>query len=150
MTTYQVTGECAHVTVSSAAGVNTVLLYKGAFLPDNTTSERINHLLSAGLIKQVDGDPAKAPVAANPSLTPEQAGTEDKVKPAKASGAADDEVAARRKAAQEKLDSMDGVPDGRASKDVLVEYLVRQGGNYDDLAKADKADLVAMAKDRQQ
>lgn len=62
----------------------------------------------------------------------------------------DSGVDAKREAARSKLDSMGGVPDGRASKDVLVEYLVRQGGSYDDLAKADKADLVEMVKSRQQ
>ncbi|MEU7170319.1 hypothetical protein ABZ949_02360 [Micromonospora tulbaghiae] len=60
------------------------------------------------------------------------------------------EVAARRAAAQEKLAALDGAaPDGRASKDVLVEYLVGQGSNYDDVSKADKSDLLAMVKSRQ-
>ncbi|MFI7073571.1 hypothetical protein [Micromonospora sediminicola] len=60
------------------------------------------------------------------------------------------DVAARRAAAQEKLAALDGAaPDGRASKDVLVEYLVGQGSNYDDVAKAEKSDLLTMVKSRQ-
>lgn len=60
------------------------------------------------------------------------------------------ETAARRQAAREKLAALGGkAPDGRASHDVLVEYLVAQGGNYDDLVRAEKSDLVEMVKSRQ-
>lgn len=56
------------------------------------------------------------------------------------------ELAEKRADAQGKLAELGGVPDGRSSQAVWVEYLVGRGGRYEDLAKADKADLQKLAK----
>jgi len=62
---------------------------------------------------------------------------------------ADPELEARRAEARSKLPADGSAPDGRASQAVWVEYLVREGGNYDDLASQDKAELTKLAKARQ-
>jgi len=51
-----------------------------------------------------------------------------------------------RSAAAAKLPEDGSAPDGRASQAVWVEYLARQGYNYDDLAGQDKAELQKLAK----
>lgn len=161
MANYQITGECAHVLVDSPTGPTTVLLYKGAPVPPNVSPERIKHLLYSGLIKEVGDDPAQTPVAPNSPLTPQAAGTDkdpdpaakpepdpENDTPAEAPAEADD-VTARRAAAREKVTALGGkAPDGRASHDVLVEYLAGQGGSYDDLAKATKPELLEMVRTR--
>jgi hypothetical protein len=60
---------------------------------------------------------------------------------------ADADIAERRTAAKAKVDALNGAaPDGRASKDVWVEYLATKGYAYDELIKQDKSDLVELAK----
>ena len=184
---YQVIAECAHVVTSTTGVRSQVLLYKGAFLPEDVEPQRLKFLLDGGFVAE-EGEGAVAPNAAvvqDPRRGADSV-TEDVLrgeKPAEGDGPSSDvsergadvvsdegridkaadpdgvqaaqdkaaaEVAARRAAAQEKLAALDGAaPDGRASKDVLVEYLVAQGGSYEDLAKADPADLKKMVKDRQ-
>jgi hypothetical protein len=55
-------------------------------------------------------------------------------------------LAEKRADARAKLAEMGGVPDGRSSQPVWVEYLAGKGGRYEDLVKADKADLQKLAK----
>ena len=166
--TYQVTGECAHVTVNTQLGPTVQLVYKGQLVPPGTSPERIKHLLDSGLIKRLD-DPADA-APANPSILPptetgtghgqsvtaDSTGDDGKTNPdeerADEQGAesSDDDTETRRAAAREKLAALGGrAPDGRHSADVLVEYLVTQGGRYEDLIRAEKGDLVDMVKARQ-
>lgn len=63
---------------------------------------------------------------------------------------ADDDLAERRAVAQSKLPPNGGVPDGRASKDVLVEWLAAVGYSYNELSKQEPAELKALIKQRQQ
>ncbi len=61
---YQVVGECAHVNVVGLGGVHSVqLIYKGAFVPEGVDPDRLKHLLRAGLVAPVEGEPL-APNAA--------------------------------------------------------------------------------------
>lgn len=144
MTQYQVIGECAHVVTADHTGVQAMrLLYKGAFVPEDATDERIEHLLSAGLIAEV----GEVPLAPNASVEQTQAPAGDGVHPvvteadrqmqrAKTDAAAD--VEAKRAAAKAKLPDDGSPPHGNASKDVWVEYAVTQGM---DRAAAESADL---------
>jgi hypothetical protein len=59
---------------------------------------------------------------------------------------ADAELAEKRATAKAKLPEDGSAPDGRASKDVLVEYLAGKGYSYDELVKQDPAELKALAK----
>lgn len=175
---YQVVGECAHVTADTAMGPARVLLYKGALVPadakelkhllsaglvaqvggDETGGVNADGLTVAEAEGKVDTPAAKAAkeADADPAPTPAEvqtaavaAGTPNADEPSAEEKAAA-EVAERRKAARERLAALGGkAPDGRASQDVLVEYLVAQGGNYDDLSRAEKPDLVDMVKARQ-
>jgi hypothetical protein len=61
---------------------------------------------------------------------------------------ADAEVADRRAAAKAKLPEDGSAPDGRASKDVRVEWLAGQGHDYDELMKQDDAALKDLVKQR--
>lgn len=63
---------------------------------------------------------------------------------------ADPELETRRAAAREKLPADGSMPKPQNGHDVWVEYHVAQGGNYDDLVKQDKQDLIDLAKSRQQ
>ncbi len=157
MTTYQVVGQCAHATTQHIDGSKrSELLYKGSIVPDSATAKEIEHLLSLRLIAPVGDGPFAThevgPVAGgdvrtgldgNPVVSPEpgvgQPAGEDKAK-------AERELAERRAAAQAKLPADGALPDGRAGKDVWIEFLARQGYDYDELAKQDKAELQALAK----
>ncbi|MFI1194074.1 hypothetical protein ACH4T9_12565 [Micromonospora sp. NPDC020750] len=63
---------------------------------------------------------------------------------------ADPEAETRRAAARTKLPADGSMPKSTHGHDVWVEYHVAQGGDYDDLVKQDKADLVKLAQQRQQ
>lgn len=159
MTEYQVVGQCAHVTTYAIdGGKRTELLYKGSTVPQSATEKEIKHLLSLKLIEAVGGEPfgthevgavaggdvrtgldGKPVQSAEPGVG--QPLTSDEEKAAA-------EIAERRAAAKAKLPADGSAPDGRASQAVWVEYLTAQGGSYDDLAKADKADLIKLAEQR--
>jgi hypothetical protein len=65
---------------------------------------------------------------------------------ATAAAKADAELAEKRAAAKAKLPEDGSAPDGRAGQPVWVEYLVTRGSRYEDVAKADKDELVKLAK----
>lgn len=62
---------------------------------------------------------------------------------------ADPERETRRAAARAKLPVDGSAPKASNGQDVWVEYHVAQGGNYDDLAKQDRDELIKLAKSRQ-
>ena len=62
---------------------------------------------------------------------------------------ADPELETRRAAARAKLPADGSAPKASHGQDVWVEYLVAQGGNYDDLAKQDKKELQELAARRE-
>ncbi len=164
---YQVISECAHVEVVDHSGVKaTHLLYKGAFLPDDVDPARLEFLVDGGFVAP-EGKVALAPNAAveqdprtgvdsvttgrlqGRSDAEVEAANRAAAEKAKADAdkvTADAEVAERRAAAQAKLPQDGSAPDGRASQEVWVEYLVKRGSNYDDVKDADKADLRALAE----
>lgn len=162
MTQYQVVGQCAHVTTYAIdGGRQTELLYKGAIVPQSATEKEIEHLLSLKLIEAVGGElfgthevgaVAGGDVRTGLDGKPVQSdepGVGQPLTPDEEKAAA--ELADRRYAAQAKLTELGGkVPDGRASQPVLVEWLTAQGGAYDDLAKAEKSELLDLIKQRQQ
>ncbi len=60
---------------------------------------------------------------------------------------ADPEVEQKRAAAQAKLAELGGTPDGRASNEVLVEFLVGKGYDRAEVEKADRTELRKLAAD---
>jgi len=68
---YKVVGACvANVPIDSPSGPTLAMFHQDAILPAGVSEERIKHLLSVGLIKQVGGSEA----AAQPALSGEQGG----------------------------------------------------------------------------
>lgn len=65
---------------------------------------------------------------------------------AEATADTDHETETRRAAARAKLPADGSLPDGRAGKDVWVEWLAGRGYDYTELSKQDVADLKALAK----
>lgn len=59
------------------------------------------------------------------------------------------EVQQARSAAASKLPEDGSAPDGRASREVRLEWLARQGYDYDELAKQDDTELKKLVKERQ-
>lgn len=166
--TYQIVGECAYVSNDTPSGRTRILMYKGALVPGN--APELQHLLSTGLVvkvggeetggvnadglttaeaEQVDGDAPRRD--ADGVLTPSAASADPvpALSPSRTTTGDSDSTDARRAAARAKLPADGSAPDGRASKDVWVEYHVAQGGSYDDLVKQDKAELVKLAQQRQ-
>jgi hypothetical protein len=166
MTTYQVIAECAHATVNDPLYGRTMqLLLKGALIPDGTPE--LPHLLAVGMVAPVhgetgglnaDGVPSAAlgvQVPAGVTSTPvevtdEQRQAAEQARADAEQATADAEVEARRAAARAKLPEGGALPDGRASKDVWVEWLVAAGSRYEDVVGVDKGDLVELARQRQQ
>jgi hypothetical protein len=153
---YQVVAECAHVTVSSPSGRVQTLLLKGALVPAD--APELGRLLSIGYVANTSPDetggvdangvPAAAYTADVPApvtSTPVEVegGT---VADGSGGSVVDPEVAERRAAARSKLPSDGSAPDGRAAKDVLVEWLTDKGYSYDELAKHEKSELVDLVK----
>ena len=99
-------------------------------------------------------DRVMAPAPSSPQVATEEqisAGTVVATEQATADSQQQDATAARRAAAQEKLTALGGeAPDGRAGKDVHVEYLTSKGLSYDELVKLDKPELVEMTKQESQ
>jgi hypothetical protein len=166
---YQIVGECAYVSNDTPSGRTRILMYKGALVPPN--APELQHLLSTGLVVKVGGEETGG-VNADGITTVEAEQLDDDVTRRDSDGVltspassgepntglttsttgstAGDSTDAKRAAARAKLPDDGSAPDGRASKDVWVEYHVIQGGNYDDLVKQDKAELVKLAQQRQQ
>ncbi|MEV5819291.1 hypothetical protein AB0L22_08960 [Micromonospora haikouensis] len=161
--TYQIVGECAYVSTDTPSGRTRVLMYKGALVPGN--APELKHLLNAGLVVKVSGDETggvnadgltvteaddldgDAPrrdsdsVLTSPHSTGEQPGGDQ---------TGGDSTDAKRASAQARLPKDGSAPHPNAGQPVWVEWHVKQGGSYDDLAKQDKAELVKLAQQRQQ
>ena len=159
MSMFQVVAECAHATVDHPLYGRTMqLLLKGALIPEG--APELPHLLSVGMVVPVsdtetgglnaDGVPAGALGAqASAGVTPVEVPDGQSSVDVDMS-AEDAEVEARRAAARAKLPDGGAMPDGRASKDVWVEFLVSQGSRYEDVVGVDKAELVEVARARLQ
>lgn len=163
---FQVVAECAHATVNTAYGRMWVLLDKGALVPAD--APELPRLLDIGYVVQIGGEtggvdaegvPAGARLTEVPpgvTSTPVEMSAEAKADAEKAQAdaeqaAAEAEADAAREAARVKLAEIGGVPDGRSSDAVFVEYLAANGYEYDELVKADRntlKDLVAQVKSR--
>ncbi len=148
MTKYQVVGECAHIVATDHSGVSaTVLLYKGAPVPDGVDPDRLKHLLSVGLIAEV-GD---VPVAPNASVDQDPAvgipplNDDRELKP-------DGPDEAKRAEARAKLkrdaDGKYQMPHANAGEDVWVAYAVTQGTDLAEAEKAGKQALVELFKQK--
>jgi hypothetical protein len=157
-TRYQIIAECAYAKVADAGGVSWRLFEKGALIPANTPN--LDHLLKNGYVAKVgdeetggldaSGVPAGAAgIDVPPGITTTPAGGSvvgaNPNAPTEADKAAV-ELAERRAAAKAKLPEDGSAPDGRAGKDVHVEYLAARGYDYDELSKQDKAEIVEMSK----
>lgn len=155
---YQVVAECAYVTVSGPTGRAITLREKGALVPGDTPN--LQHLLDNHFVVKVgaeatggvdaDGIPSGAyttDVPAGITSTPVEKTAEQRQADAQAK--AERETVEKRAAAKAKLPADGSVPDGRASKDVLVEFLAGKGYSYDELAKQDRDELAKLAKQQQ-
>lgn len=152
---YQVVAECAYVKIADASGVSWRLLEKGALIFGDTTPN-LDHLIQNGYVAQV-GDEATGGVdaAGIPSgaydnevpsgvtSTPVEKSDQQRKADAEAAekAAMDAEVEQRRTDARAKLDEIGGVPDGRSSDAVMVEYLVKNGYDRAEVEKADRSSL---------
>lgn len=136
MKRYQVSGECAHAMQETPLGLTQVLLYKGALLPTHTEPDRIDDLLSKGLIVEVP-DPNNPIVPPSGGPTDEDAGIK-----------VDGEYVAPGDKPAKKADDGPQVPDEKSTKAEIVDYLVAEGGNRTELNKSDKGDLVELLKAR--
>ncbi|MFI2663270.1 hypothetical protein [Micromonospora carbonacea] len=161
--TYQIVGECAYVSTDTPSGRTRVLLYKGALVPGN--APELKHLLDTGLVVKVGGDETGG-VNADGLTTIEADDLDDDVPRRDSDGVLTstyssgeqptgdqsdaDSADSKRAAAQAKLPKDGSMPHPNAGQPVWVEWHVKQGGDYDDLAKQDKADLVKLAQQRQQ
>ncbi len=158
---YQLTTDNADVTMPTANGLTKVRVYKGALIPG--ASPEVEHLVAGGYaVKAIADDTGGLNADGVPLVEVEQqakAGKKGSAKSDLTEPVVEDpdpfeagpDVEARRAAARDRLAELgDKAPDGRASKDVLVEYLVASGSRYEDLASAEKAELVEMVKARQQ
>lgn len=157
MTTYQVVGQCAHVTTRGIDGSKrSELLYKGSIVPDSATDAEIKHLLSLNLIAAVGGElfgtHEVGAVAGGDVRTGLDGGLVQSVEPGVGQPLTSEEekaaaeLAERRAAARAKLPAGGSEPDGRASQAVWVEYLVANGSRYTDIKDAEKAELQRLAK----
>ncbi len=162
MSTYQVVAECAFVTLDGPTGRFQTLMYKGALVPEG--APELERLIDSGHVKKVGGEVTgglnsdgvpdggldgsvhegltTTPVPKSDEQLAEEKAEAERQK-------AEQDVAEKRAAAQAKLPADGSLPDGRAGRDVWVEYLVRDGASYDDVKDADKADLMELAKSRQ-
>ncbi|HLL69011.1 MAG TPA: hypothetical protein VK453_25350 [Micromonosporaceae bacterium] len=146
MTKYQVTGQCAHVTVEGIGGSQKQLLYKGAFVPESATPAEIKHLLSVNAITAVGGAPLGTHEVGSVTAGDVRAGLDGKPVASAEPGVGepvkvDTDLDARRTEAQKKLAASGGVPKGTHGEDVWVEAAVARGYSYDDAVKAGKAEL---------
>lgn len=154
---FQVVAECAHVTVSGPTGRAQTLLLKGALVPAD--APELGRLLREGYVAKVGGDatggldatgtPSGAyttEVPASITTTPVEQTDEQKAAAVKAKAAA--ELEQTRAAARAKLPEDGAAPDGRAAREVRIEWLAKQGHNYDELAKQDDAALKDLVRQR--
>jgi hypothetical protein len=156
---YQVVAECAHVTLDGASGRFVTLLLKGAMVP--AEAPELERLVRDGYVAKTGGDesggvdasgiPAAAYTADVPAaITTTPVARSEQQREADREAAdkvrADAELADKRAAARAKLPEGGAEPDGRAGKDVWVEYLVSRGQRYGDVKDVDKAELQKLAK----
>lgn len=150
---YQLTAECAYVTVDTATGRAKTLLYRGAFIAAD--SPELKHLLSVGMVEQV-GKGASSGFNAEGGLgeaTRSTDGPDSVVAPTLltaeqeaergAAAQADAETDRKRAAAKAKLPADGSAPHANAGQDVWVEYAVSKGLSREESEKASKDDLKA-------
>lgn len=139
---FQVTAECAYVTVDTPMGRSKTLLYKGATF--SASAPEREHLEAGGMCAPF-GDVAEGiGVNAEGDLGP---ATSDStaigsiVSSVTVAPDVDSDEAAKRTEAQAKLDEIGGTPDGRSSEAVWVEFAVREGLDFAEARKAGKEEL---------
>lgn len=130
MATYQIVGECAHVTADSPTGKTIVLRHKGALV--SADDPRLQHLLDSGLV-------AKVADAETGGLNADGLTVFEAARKAESGDAT--EVAATPAPAGDVP-----VPDGRAGKVAWVEYGVAQGRDRAALEALSRDDLVKELK----
>ncbi len=135
---YQVTADCAYVTVDTLSGKTKTLAYRGALIPGD--APELKHLLDSNMVTKVGGDAGPGVNAdggrgpAQPPDTPAAATTD-------AGTDAGDPDEQRRADARAKLAELGGTPDGRSSEAVWVEYAVTQGLDRAEAEKVGKDEL---------
>lgn len=132
---YQVTGECAFLTVRGAP--RTLLLKGAVFNAADVPEAELKHNEESELVEKVDGEPAGI-------------NSEGGLGPAETPATGPDSVVSvtpltaeqqRRRSAAAKLPADGSAPDGRAGQDVWVEYAVSKGMDRTEAEKASPKDL---------
>jgi hypothetical protein len=145
---YQITADCAYVTVQTLTGTAVALGYRGAFVsPDDP---KLQHLLDSGMVAKVDDGasigvnaegttgPAETPAAGPTSVVSAVPYTDEQLKANADKAAAD----AKREAAKAKLPADGSAPHQNASEDVWVAYAVSKGLDEAESKKAGKAEII--------
>jgi hypothetical protein len=155
---YQVIGHCALITQDHGPlGKMRQTLLRGAIIGPGMTDAERDHNLAGGLIAEIPADePAGLDAAGVPVVGTERlvgdgepgspATLEPGPTPPAQGDAADAARDKAREAAKAKLPADGTAPDGRAAKDVWVEYAVVKGMDRGEAEKADKAELIAALK----
>lgn len=140
--TWQVTAAMVVVPADTQYGRQMVHVGRRGILPPGVPQEKINHLLSLGMIRKVG--PA---VSAPPAPAPAPAVKVEEEPPPEAPPT--DSVPydhPDRVAAREKLPAGGSLPDGRAAHAVWVEAAVRAGYAYDAARQATKQELQELLR----
>lgn len=139
---WQVTAEMVVVPAATPFGPQMVHVLRDGLLPDGVPDDRIQHLLSVGMIRAV-GVVAHAPADTGGADTdgpsvPGSPGGDTPPQP--------EELSEERKAARAKLPADGSLPHHAAGKAVWVEAAVDRGYAYEAANAASKAELVELLK----
>jgi hypothetical protein len=148
---YQVLSACVVVPIINTDGAEylTTVYPPGTFEAD-PDHPRIAHNVEAGYIAELGGkaaagvDASGAVMLDNKRVDGEDAGSPVVLNDP---GVVNEQQQARSSAAS-KLPEDGSAPDGRASREVRIEWLARQGHDYGELSKQDDAALKELVKQR--
>jgi hypothetical protein len=151
------------------AGNPGVHVYRGSVIePSRVNRDDVERLVSEGYLEWVtpdgegwkraeespDGDAGESVSVGvvaldSPADPDDDPGTVNSAAGSPTGAEVDPEVAQKRADARGKLPADGSMPKAQHGQDVWVEYLVAQGSAYEDVAKADKDELIRLAKSRQ-
>lgn len=145
---YQVLTACVVVPAITSDGEQIHTVYQSGVFEANPAHYRIVHNVESGYILELGAKAVPGVDGAGvPVVDDKRADGTDTGAPVELNdpGVVNEEQQARSSAAA-KLPEDGSAPDGRAGKDVWVEYLVRKGYDRGEAEKQDKAELMKLAK----
>lgn len=144
---YQITADCAYITVQTATGTMTSLGFRGA--PVSPDDPKLQHLLDSKMVAEVGGNasvglnaeggvgPAETPAIGPTNVVSAVPLTDEQAKEAADKAAAE----AKQAAVKAKLPSDGSAPHANAPEAVWVEYAVVRGMDRGEAAKAGKEEI---------